>query len=56
MAPKKFRTEFNEDEVNRCLAQLKNRKAAGADERVDGFPKYGREGVPTMIAMLYGWI
>ena len=48
--------EFTSDEVKECVAKLKNRKAAGADEIVNEFLKYGGEGVITMMVDLYNWI
>ena len=48
--------EFARDEVKECVAKLKNRKAAGADEIVNEFLKYGGEGMITMMVLLYNWI
>ena len=48
--------EFTREEVKKCAANLKNRKAAGADQIVDGFMKYGGEGMLTTMVMLYNWI
>ena len=40
--------QFTSDEVKECVAKLKNRKAAGADEIVNEFVKYGGgEGMTT---------
>ena len=44
--------EFTTEEVNKCVAKLKNRKAAGADQMVNGIMKYGGEGMLTMLDML----
>ena len=35
--------EFTREEVKKCVATLKNRKAAGADNIVNEFMKYGGE-------------
>ena len=43
-------------EVRECVAKLKKRKAAGADEIVNEFLKYGGEGMITMMVELYNWI
>ena len=40
--------EFTSDEVKECVATLKNRNAAGADEIVNEFLKYGGEGMITI--------
>ena len=40
-------------EVKKCVAKLKNRKAAGADKIVNEFMEYGGEGMLTMMVMLY---
>ena len=45
--------EFTSDEVKECVAKHKNRNAAGADEIVNEFLKYGGEGMITMMAQ-YG--
>ena len=44
-----LRREFTREEVNKCVAKLKNRTAAGADQIqvVNEFMKNGREGMPT---------
>ena len=44
------------DEVKDCIAKLENRKVAGTDEIVNGFLKYGVDGIVTMIVKLYNWI
>ena len=36
----------------KCVAKLKNRNGAGADQIVDDFMKYGVEGMLTMMVML----
>ena len=43
-------------EAKKCVAKLKNREAAGADEIVNAFMKYGGKGMLTMMVMLYNWI
>ena len=43
-------------EVNKYVAKLKNKKAAGADQIVNEFVKHGGEGMLTMLIMLYNWI
>ena len=48
--------EFTREEVKKCVAKLNNRKAAGADQIVNEFMKYGGEGMLTMMVMLYNWI
>ena len=45
--------ELTRGEVKKCVSILKNRKAAGADKIVNGFMKYGGEGMLTMIVTLY---
>ena len=47
---------FIREEVKKSVAKLKNRKAAGADEIVKEFLKYGGEGMLTMIVMSYNGI
>ena len=47
--------EFTREEVNNCVAKLKNRKGAGADKIGDFFFKCGGEGMLTMMVMLYNW-
>ena len=45
--------------VNKCVTKLKNRKAAGAEKIVNGFMKYGGEGLLIMMVirrMLYNWM
>ena len=44
--------EFTRNEVEECVAKVKNRKAAGADEKVNEFLKYGGEGMITMMVMM----
>ena len=48
--------EFTKEEIKKCVAKLKNRKAAGADQIVNEFIKYGGEGMITMMVMLCNWI
>ena len=48
--------EFTREEVKKCVAKLKNRKAAGADHIVNEFKKHGGEGMLTVMVMLYNWI
>ena len=48
--------DFTREEVNKCVAKLKNRKAAEAGKRVNGFMKYREEGMLTMMVMLCYWI
>ena len=40
ISSKELQREFTRDEVKDCEAKLKNRKAAGADEKVNEFIKY----------------
>ena len=47
---------FTREEVKKCVAKLNNRKVARAAEIVNGFMKYGGEGVLTMMVMMYTWI
>ena len=49
---KELQREFTRDEVEECVAKLKNRKAAGADEIENEFLKYGGEGMISMMVML----
>ena len=51
---KELQREFTRDEVEECVAKLKNRKAAGAI--ANEFLKYRGEGMITMMVMLYNWI
>ena len=37
--------EFTREEVQKCVAKLKNREAARADQIVNEFMKYGGEGM-----------
>ena len=55
MARKNCR-EFTRVEVEECVAKLKNRKAAGADEIVNEFLKSGGEGLITIMVMMHNWI
>ena len=48
--------EFTREEVLKCVAKLENRLAAGADQIVDEFFKYGGERMLTMMVLLYNWI
>ena len=48
--------EFTREGVNKCVARLEDRKAAGADEIVNEFMKYGGQGMLTTTVMLYNWI
>ena len=48
--------EFTGDKVEECATKLKTRKAAGANEKVNGFLKYGGEGMITMMVMMNDWI
>ena len=48
--------EFTREQVNKCAAELKNRNAAGADQIVKKFTKYGGEGMIAMTVMLHNWI
>ena len=51
------REDNGSNEVKECVAKFKNRKAAGADEIVNEFLKYGGEGMITMMVELYNnWI
>ena len=47
--------EFAREEVKKCVAKLKNRKAAGADPIVNELMKYVGEQMLTMMVMLYNW-
>ena len=38
------------------MAKVENRKVAGADEIVNECMKHGREGMLTMMVMLYNWV
>ena len=40
-------------QIEKCVAKRKNTKAAGADQMVNGFMKYGGEGMLPMIVRLY---
>ena len=44
------------EEVNKCVAKLKKRKAAGADLIVNGFMKNGEEGTFNIMVILYSWM
>ena len=48
--------EFTKEEAKESVAKLTNRKAAGVDEIVSEFVKYGGEGMFSMMVMLYNWI
>ena len=48
--------EVTREEVKKCVATRANRKAAGADQIVNGFMKYGGKGISTVMGMLYHWI
>ena len=48
--------EFMREQVKECVAQLENRKAAGADQIVDEFINYSGEGTLTMMDMLFNWM
>ena len=48
--------EFTREEVKKCVAKLKNKKAAWADQIMNEFMFYGGEGMLTMMVMLYNWI
>ena len=43
-------------EVKKCIAKLKHGKAAGADQILNLFTKYGGEGMLTMVVMFYNLI
>ncbi|MEP5533686.1 hypothetical protein [Ekhidna sp.] len=51
-----FQREFTREEVNKCVAKLKNRKAAGADQSMNEFMKCRGEGMRIMMVMLYNRI
>ena len=51
-----FQREVTGEEVNKCVAKLNTRKAAGADELVNEFMQYGEEGMLTVMVVLYIWI
>ncbi|CAN0047773.1 unnamed protein product [Sphacelaria rigidula] len=44
------------DEVKEGVTEFKNRKAAGGHEIVQEFLECGREGMVTMMVMLFNWI
>ena len=44
---------FTRDEEKECVAKLKSKKAAGTDGIVNGFLKYGGEGMIIIIILLY---
>ena len=47
---------FTTEDVKKCAAELNNRKAAGADQIVNEFMKYGGAEMRIMLVMLYNWI
>ena len=44
--------EFTREEVKKCVAK----QAAGAEQIVNEFMKYGGEGMLSMLVILYNWI
>ena len=48
--------EFTREEVEDCVAKLRNRKAAGADGIVNELLKQGGEGMINMLVRIFNWI
>ena len=48
--------EFTREQVKKCVAKLKNSKAAGADELVNGIYEVRGRRYATMMVMLYSRI
>ena len=50
--------EFTREQVKKCVAKLKNRKAEGADQRVNNFTKYHtgvKEFIPWWLRCIPGY-
>ena len=48
--------ESTEDEVEACVNKLQCHKAAGADEKVNDFMKFGGKGMIQLMVLLYNWV
>lgn len=50
-----YRESSQRTKQNKCVAERKNRKAAGANQIVNGFMKYDGEEMLTMMIKLHNW-
>ena len=48
--------EYKREEVNKSVAKLNSRKAAGANQRDNEFIKYGGEGMLAMMVILFSLV